>query len=100
MLSLVAFISVVRIRRRILLKQRLKGKEVPYVVGEVIKDRSMFFGRKDDIQELRNSIAGSSYLLLAYFRSGKTSLQHQLELVAPVPSNFEDSVCEITILSW
>jgi hypothetical protein len=66
------------LRRRFVRARRLRGREMPYVVGEVILEPTQFFGRQELLQELRNAIATAIYALVADFRTGKTSIQHQL----------------------
>src|SRR5262249_32805199 len=58
--------------------RRLRRKEIPYIQGEAIKDSSRFFGRRPLMENLRDTIATTSYALVGEFRIGKTSVQHQL----------------------
>ncbi len=54
----------------------------PYIVGNPIEDRRMFFGREDDFEYLRNKIVGESrgglIVLCGTRRSGKTSVLFQI----------------------
>src|SRR5262249_46333230 len=59
-------------------RSRLRNREVPYVVGEAIRDPARFFGRQEILHALRNEIASRSFALVGTFRTGKTSIQHQL----------------------
>lgn len=54
----------------------------PYIVGNPIDDRRMFFGREDDFDYIRNKIAGERrgglIVLCGARRSGKTSILFQI----------------------
>jgi hypothetical protein len=81
MVAMALFLATLKYRRNRTRNKRLKGKEVPYIAGEIIMDPELFFGRVNDLNEIRDSIGGASYLIVADFRTGKTSLQHQLTLI-------------------
>jgi sugar lactone lactonase YvrE len=66
--------AVLRRRRR---DARLRRRENPYVVGEAIEDPGRFFGRRELLNLMRDTIATTSYALVGEFRIGKTSIQHQ-----------------------
>lgn len=54
----------------------------PYIVGNPIKDRNMFFGREDDFAYIRNKVSGVDtgglLVLCGSRRSGKTSILFQI----------------------
>lgn len=54
----------------------------PYIVGNPIKDRKMFFGREDDFKFIRQKVAGGQkgglLVLCGTRRSGKTSILFQI----------------------
>jgi len=83
LLLLVLFLTVTgttiwEIWRRRIRNQRIRRKEIPYVAGQAISDPSKFFGRRDLITKIRNSIADNSYALIGEWRIGKSSIQYQL----------------------
>lgn len=54
----------------------------PYIVGNPIKDRKMFFGREDDFEFIRTKVTGGKtggfLVLCGSRRSGKTSILFQI----------------------
>jgi hypothetical protein len=54
----------------------------PYIVGNPIEDRRMFFGREEDFEYIRNKVAvesrGGLLVLCGTRRSGKTSILFQI----------------------
>ncbi len=69
---------VSRLRRR---AARLRVRENPYVMGDPIEDPEKFFGRRERLQELLNTLESTSYALIGELRIGKTSIQRQLTLL-------------------
>lgn len=65
-------------RYRSVQAERLRRKEIPYIEGEAIQNPSQFFGRRDLLNTIRDTLAGASWALVGEFRIGKTSIQHQL----------------------
>jgi len=55
----------------------------PYIVGNPIKDRKMFFGREDDFAYIRKKVSGGKrgglLVLCGSRRSGKTSILFQVQ---------------------
>ncbi|NIO02250.1 MAG: PEGA domain-containing protein [Candidatus Latescibacteria bacterium] len=55
----------------------------PYIVGNPIKDRKMFFGRQDDFAYIRKKVTGGEkgglLVLCGARRSGKTSILFQIQ---------------------
>lgn len=55
----------------------------PYIVGNPIEDRRMFFGREDDFEYIRKKVAGGRkgglIVLCGTRRSGKTSILFQIK---------------------
>ena len=64
-------------RRRAIRNDRLRRKEIPYIMGEAIQDSAQFFGRRELLTRLRDTIVTTSYALVGEFRIGKTSIQYQ-----------------------
>jgi len=62
---------------------RFKPIANPYIVGNPIEDRKMFFGREDDFEYIRKKIIGGKkgglLVLCGTRRSGKTSILFQIK---------------------
>jgi len=63
-----------RRRRREAVKRRFN----PYVSGEPVTDRDMFYGRSDILGKILNTLHENSIMIHGERRIGKTSLLHQL----------------------
>ena len=65
---------------RISRRRRLLGRRFnPYIAGAPVLDESLFFGRRDLIERILQTIHNNSLLLHGERRIGKTSLQHHLK---------------------
>jgi tetratricopeptide (TPR) repeat protein len=64
-----------RSRRRERLRQRRFN---PYVAGAPVREDGMFFGRRELVDRILDTIHNNSLLLYGERRIGKTSIQHQL----------------------
>lgn len=76
----------------------------PYIVGNPVKSKNMFFGRDEDFRRIKNTIASDGshvILLIGGRRSGKTSILMQInngrikEVCEPVLCDFHDIVPKI-----
>ena len=65
-----------RQRSRAALRQRRFN---PYVAGAPVLDEDMFFGRRDLVDRILQTIHNNSLLLFGERRIGKTSIQHQIK---------------------
>ena len=65
-----------RYRRREKLRKR---KFNPYVAGAPVVDEDMFFGRRELVDRILQTIHNNSLLIYGERRIGKTSIQHQLK---------------------
>jgi tetratricopeptide (TPR) repeat protein len=65
-----------RSRRGELLRQRRFN---PYVAGAPVLEDDMFFGRKDLVDRILQTIHNNSLLIYGERRIGKTSIQHQIK---------------------
>ena len=74
-LAVVGAVSWRRSRRQERLRRRRFN---PYVAGAPVLDDSMFFGRRDLVDRILETIHNNSLLLYGERRIGKTSIQHQL----------------------
>jgi len=65
-------------------REYIKFKEIkqnPYIVGEPVKKREMFFGREDTFKKIRGTIDGiqvNQAIIHGQYRVGKTSVLYQL----------------------
>jgi tetratricopeptide (TPR) repeat protein len=64
-----------RYRRR---EQRRKRRFNPYVAGAPVLDNDMFFGRRELVDRILQTVHNNSLLIYGERRIGKTSIQHQL----------------------
>ena len=65
-----------RQRSRAALRQRRFN---PYVAGAPVLDEDMFFGRRDLVDRILQTIHNNSLLIFGERRIGKTSIQHQIK---------------------
>jgi tetratricopeptide (TPR) repeat protein len=65
-----------RNRRLLALRQRRYN---PYVAGAPILDEEMFFGRRELVDRILQTIHNNSLLIFGERRIGKTSIQHQVK---------------------
>ncbi|MDJ0751069.1 MAG: ATP-binding protein [Woeseiaceae bacterium] len=65
-----------RYRRR---EQLTKRKFNPYVAGAPVLDEEMFFGRRELVDRILQTVHNNSLLIYGERRIGKTSVQHQLK---------------------
>ncbi len=79
LLSSIIVLGLRYIKRRAVLNERLRRREIPYIVGDPIHNPSHFFGRRELLEKLRDSIDKNSYALVGDFRIGKTSIQIQFK---------------------
>ena len=74
--ALVALFLWRRYRRGLQLRKRRFN---PYVAGAPVIDEDMFFGRRELVNRILQTIHNNSLLLYGERRIGKTSIQHQLK---------------------
>ena len=74
--TLGAFFMWRRYRRGLQLRRRRFN---PYVAGAPVLDEDMFFGRRELVDRILQTIHNNSLLLYGERRIGKTSIQHQLK---------------------
>lgn len=85
---LFALFSPIAIYTGLTIRQRRKAKELfepipnPYIVGNPIRNKNMFFGRQDDFEYVKTKLAGGTKGMVIVFcgerRSGKTSILFQI----------------------
>jgi tetratricopeptide (TPR) repeat protein len=67
--------------RRSRRRERLRRRRFnPYVAGAPVREDRMFFGRRELVDRILDTIHNNSLLLYGERRIGKTSIQHQLSL--------------------
>jgi len=66
-------------RRAIRREQLRKRRFNPYVAGAPVLEDEMFFGRRDLVDRILQTIHNNSLLLYGERRIGKTSIQHQIK---------------------
>jgi hypothetical protein len=59
--------------------QRLLRREIPYIVGPPVEGEDAFFGRRELMDHLINTISGGSRAVVGEWRIGKTSIQRELK---------------------
>ena len=60
-------------------EQLRKRRFNPYVAGAPVLDEEMFFGRRDLVDRILQTVHNNSLLIYGERRIGKTSIQHQLK---------------------
>lgn len=81
--------TVARVRRTVREKLRRRAmaefrpiRTNPYIVGNPVREKEMFFGREDDFQFIRKNLerrdSGACIVLCGERRSGKTSILYQV----------------------
>jgi hypothetical protein len=66
--------------RRLRIRERLRTRRFnPYVAGAPVHDEEMFFGRKELVDRILQTVHNNSLLIYGERRIGKTSIQHQLK---------------------
>lgn len=78
-LALVSAIGVGSLARRTTRRRQLRTRRFnPYVAGSPVIDENMFFGRRELVDRILQTIHNNSLLIYGERRIGKTSIQHQL----------------------
>ena len=80
LLSIVALLGGAHLWRRWQRQQQLRTRRFnPYVAGAPVLDDNMFFGRRNLVDRILQTIHNNSLLIYGERRIGKTSIQHQLK---------------------
>lgn len=73
-------LSAALLWRRSRRRERLRGRRFnPYVAGAPVLEDNMFFGRRELVDRILQTIHNNSLLIYGERRIGKTSIQHQLK---------------------
>jgi tetratricopeptide (TPR) repeat protein len=80
LLGSTAVVSAVLLWRRSRRREQLRRRRFnPYVAGAPVLEDDMFFGRRELVDRILQTIHNNSLLLYGERRIGKTSIQHQLK---------------------
>ena len=79
-LLIVAAAATLPLWRRYRRRERLRKRKFnPYVAGAPVLEEDMFFGRRELVDRILQTIHNNSLLIYGERRIGKTSIQHQLK---------------------
>ena len=77
-IPLLALASFSFYRTQVLPRRALRRGFNPYISGEPVREEKMFFGRKDVLNEVMNSLHNNHFAIYGDRRIGKTSILYQL----------------------